>query len=60
VELFFYALLIAVIFGGTLAMGIWAARVHDRAYPRKRVRFGERRRRFGWETRFTWLSGGRG
>lgn len=59
-ELAFYVLVIAVVFGGTIAMALWAMRVHDRAYPRDRVKLGERRRRFGFETRFTWLSGGRG
>jgi hypothetical protein len=61
VELAYYLLVIAVVFGGTIALGLWAMRAHDRAYPRERVRVGERdRRRFGFETRFTWLSGGRG
>jgi hypothetical protein len=60
VQLAFYLLVIIVVFGGTMALALWAMRVHDRSYPRNRVKLGEGRRRFGFETRFTWLSGGRG
>jgi hypothetical protein len=61
VEAAFYLLLVALVFGGTIALGLWAIRSHDRAYPQDRVRVGEReRRRSFFETRFTWLSGGRG
>jgi hypothetical protein len=60
VALAFYLAVIVVVFGGTIALALWAMQAHDRAYPRDRVRLGDRRRRFGFETRFTWLSGGRG
>jgi hypothetical protein len=60
VELAFYLVLITVVFGGPIAVGLWAMRAHDRAYPQDRVRVGDReRRRSFFETRFTWLSGGR-
>jgi hypothetical protein len=60
VETLFYLAVITIVFGGAIAAGLWAMHSHDRAYPRDRVKLGERRRRFGFETRFTWLSGGRG
>jgi hypothetical protein len=61
VEAAFYLIVITVVFGGTIAVGLWAMHAHDRAYPRDRVRVGDReRRRSFFETRFTWLSGGRG
>jgi hypothetical protein len=60
VELAFYLLVIAVVFGGTIALGLWALRAHDHAYPRgATMRDRESRRRFSL-TIYTWLSGGRG
>jgi hypothetical protein len=60
VELAFYMLVIAVVFGGTVALGLWAMRAHDEAYPRgAHMRGRESRRRFTL-TMFTWFSGGRG
>jgi hypothetical protein len=50
---------ILVVVGGTLALGVWALRRHDRQFPKgTRVRSGEREAS-GIETKATWLSGGR-
>jgi hypothetical protein len=60
VEAAFYLLVITVVFGGTIALGWWAMRAHDRAYPHGvNMRDRERRRSFSL-TMFTWFSGGRG
>jgi hypothetical protein len=48
----------AVIVIGTLALGVWALRRHDRQFPKGRVHLdpGEES---SIETKTTWLSGGR-
>lgn len=52
------AFLVVVV--GTLALGIWALRRHDRQFPKgTRVRIGEPKPS-GIETKTTWLSGGHG
>jgi hypothetical protein len=47
-----------VIVFGTIALGLWALRRHNRQFPKgTRVRSGERKPS-GIETKTTWLSGG--
>jgi hypothetical protein len=59
-ELAFYLLVITVVFGGTIAVGLWALRAHGHAYPvGATMRDREPRRRFSL-TMYTWFSGGRG
>jgi hypothetical protein len=60
VDLAFYLLVITVVFGGTIALGLWAMRAHDRAYPGGAHMRGREHRRGFSLTMFTWLSGGRG
>jgi hypothetical protein len=51
--------ILLIVVGGTLALGVWALRRHDRLFPKgTRVRSGEREPS-GIETKTTWLSGGR-
>jgi hypothetical protein len=49
----------AVIVVGTLALGIWALRRHNRQFPKGKVHF-EEREPSSIESKTTWLSGGRG
>ena len=49
----------AVIVIGTIALGLWALRRHNRQFPKGRVHL-EPREQSSIETKTTWLSGGRG
>ena len=44
---------------GTIALGLWASRRHDKQFPKGRVHL-EEREQSSIETKTTWLSGGRG
>jgi hypothetical protein len=50
---------LVVIVVGTIALGLWALRRHNRQFPKGRVHL-EEREPSSIETRTTWLSGGRG
>ncbi len=52
-----------LIFGSVVATGLWTVRRQNRMFPKgfDRTGWNPNRGRAGWfQTKFTWLSGGRG